>query len=97
MKIASQGEAQNENFKGSNMSSSSAMPVNQTPKPAPPRKSNLVKEVESLGIQSWDLGRASIPRGLNASELHMTRQKRRKLQGISEKTPVLDQTEPVRA
>lgn len=97
LKIASQDEAQNEISKDSNNSPSSSMPVNQMLKPTPPRKSNLMKEVESLGIQSWDFGRSSVPRGLDASELHMTRQKRRRLQGISEKAPVLDQTEPVRA
>lgn len=108
MKRANQNEAQNEGRKGQNQSSSSLMsvdqtpidqtpidqtpidqtPIDQTPEPVPPKKSNFMKEVESLGIQSLD-----IPRGLDASELHMTRQKARKLQRISEKQPVFDKKE----
>lgn len=80
MEEASQSKLQDEALADQNQSSSSSMPIRQMPQPVPPRKSNLMKEVESLGSQSLE-----VPRGLDASELHMTRQKARKLQGIAGK------------
>ena len=88
MEGTSPSDAQNEGHQSPNESSSSSIAINQMAQPAAQRKSNLTKEVESLGMQSLE-----IPRGLDASGLHMTRQKTRRLQRISGKPSVFDAKE----
>lgn len=85
MKETSQNEAQKDGRRGQIQSLSTSMPIRQAAQPANPRKSNLDKELEALGTQPLE-----IPRGLDASGLHITRQKARKLQGISGKLSVSD-------
>lgn len=85
MERASQDEARNEERLDQHQNSSASVLTNQVVHPAHSRKSNLTREIESLGTQSLE-----IPRGLDATELHMTRQKARRLQGISGKPSTFD-------
>lgn len=93
MTLTRQDEARAERHERRTQCSSSSAPTDQMPKTAPPRKTNLQKELGSLLIDSKRFLSPAVPKGLDASEHYMTRHKTKTLQGIFEKPTGLDPNE----